>query len=72
MGAGEVGIRIPLSLGHVREENDKKGELSNSLIRYTNLKDLKKHKFEIKKNAKQYTKYRHFLKLKNILKKNIN
>ena len=53
-------------------ESDKKGELSNSLIKYTNLKDLKKHKFEIKKNAKQYTKYRHFLKLKNILKKNIN
>ncbi len=53
-------------------ENDKKGELSNSLIKYTNLKDLKKHKFEIKKNAKQYTKYRQFLKLKNILKKNIN
>jgi len=53
-------------------ENDKKGELSNSLIKYTNLKDLKKHKFEIKKNTKQYTKYRHFLKLKNILKKNIN
>ena len=53
-------------------ENNKKGELSNSLIKYTNLKDLKKHKFEIKKNTKQYTKYRHFLKLKNILKKNIN
>jgi glycosyltransferase involved in cell wall biosynthesis len=53
-------------------ENNKKGELSNSLIKYTNLKDLKKHKFEIKKNTKQYTKYRHFLKLKNILKNNIN
>ena len=50
-------------------ENDKKGELSNSLIKYANLKDIKKHKFEIKKNTKQYTKYRHFLKLKNILKK---
>ena len=53
-------------------ENNKKGELSNGLIKYTNLKDLKKHKFEIKKNTKQYTKYRHFLKLKNILKNNIN
>ena len=53
-------------------ENNKQGELSNGLIKYTDLKDLKKHKFEIKKNTKQYTKYRHFLKLKNILKKNIN
>ena len=53
-------------------ENNKQGELSNGLIKYTDLKDLKKHKFEIKKNTKQYTKYRHFLKLKNILKNNIN
>ena len=53
-------------------ESNKKGELSNSLIKYANLKGVKKHKFEIKKNTKQYTKYRHFLKLKNILKKNIN
>tara|TARA_B110001452_G_C14966924_1_gene338093 strand:+ start:105 stop:602 length:498 start_codon:yes stop_codon:yes gene_type:complete len=49
-------------------ENDKKGELSNSLIKYYNLKDVKKHKFEIKKKTKQYTKYRHFLKLKKLLK----
>ena len=48
-------------------ENDKKGELSNSLIKYSNLKDINKHKLEIKKNIKQYTKFRHFLKLKNIL-----
>ena len=48
-------------------ENDKKGELSNSLIKYSNLKDINKHKFEIKKNTKQYTKFRHFLKLNNIL-----
>ena len=53
-------------------ENDKKGELSNSLIKYANLESIKSHKFEIKKNTKQYTKYRHFLKLKNILKKNID
>jgi glycosyltransferase involved in cell wall biosynthesis len=53
-------------------ENDKKGELSNSLIKYANLKNIKSHKFEIKKNTKQYTKYRHFLKLENILKKNID
>ena len=33
-----------------------------------NLKDINKHKFEIKKNTKQYTKFRHFLKLNNILK----
>lgn len=26
LGTGEVGVRIPLSLGHVREENDKKGD----------------------------------------------
>jgi glycosyltransferase involved in cell wall biosynthesis len=48
-------------------ENDKKGELSNSLIKYSNLKDINKHKLEIKKNTKQYTKFRHFLKLNNIL-----
>ena len=53
-------------------ENDKKGELSDSLIKYANLKSIKNQKFEIKKNTKQYTKYRHFLKLKNILKKNID
>ena len=53
-------------------ENDKKGELSNSLIKYANLKSIKSHKFEIKKNTKQYTKYRHFLKLENILKKSID
>jgi glycosyltransferase involved in cell wall biosynthesis len=49
-------------------KNDVKGELSSSLTKYTNLKNIKKHKFEIKKNIKQYTKYRHFLNLKNILK----
>mgnify|MGYP006143084545 FL=1 len=52
-------------------ESNKKGELSNSLIKYANLKGLKKHKFEIKKNTKQYTKYRHFQKLNDILKKDI-
>ena len=52
-------------------ESNKKGELSNSLIKYANLKGVKKHKFEIKKNTKQYTKYRHFQKLNDILKKNI-
>ena len=49
-------------------KNDVKGELSSSLTKYTNLKNIKKHKFEIKKNIKQYTKYRHFLNLRNILK----
>jgi len=49
-------------------KNDERGELSNSLIKYANLKNIKKHKFEIKKKTKQYTKYRHFLNLKNILK----
>ncbi|MDB9746165.1 glycosyltransferase [Candidatus Pelagibacter sp.] len=53
-------------------ENNKKGELSNSLIKYANFKSIKNHKLEIKKNTKQYTKYRHFLKLENILKKNID
>ena len=53
-------------------ENDMKGELSNSLIKYAKLKNIKKSKIEIKKNTKQYTKYRHFLKLKNILKENID
>tara|TARA_B100000767_G_scaffold108865_1_gene104368 strand:+ start:45889 stop:47034 length:1146 start_codon:yes stop_codon:yes gene_type:complete len=49
-------------------KNNVKGELSNSLMKYTNLKNIKKHKFEIKKNIKKYTKYRHFLNLRNILK----
>ena len=52
-------------------ESNKKGELSNSLIKYANLKSVKKHKFEIKKNTKQHTKYRHFQKLNDILKKDI-
>ena len=52
-------------------ESNKKGELSNSLIKYANLKGVKKHKFEIKKNTRQYTKYRHFQKLNDILKKDI-
>ena len=52
-------------------ESNKKGELSNSLIKYANLKGVKKHKFKIKKNTKQYTKYRHFQKLNDILKKDI-
>jgi len=52
-------------------ESNKMGELSNSLIKYANLKDTKNHKIEIKKNTKKYTKYRHFQKLNNILKKNI-
>ena len=43
------------------------GELSNSLTKYANLKNVKRHKFEIKKKTKQYTKFRHFLILKNIL-----
>ena len=50
-------------------ESNKKNDLSNSLIKYASLKDIEKHKLEIKKNTKKYTKYRHFLKLKNILKK---
>jgi len=50
-------------------ESNKRNDLSNSLIKYASLKDIKKHKLEIKKNTKKYTKYRHFLKLKNILKK---
>ena len=50
-------------------ESNKRNDLSNSLIKYASLKDIEKHKLEIKKNTKKYTKYRHFLKLKNILKK---
>ena len=48
-------------------KNGVRGELSNSLTKYDNLKNIKKHKFEIKKKTKQYTKFRHFLNLKNIL-----
>jgi glycosyltransferase involved in cell wall biosynthesis len=48
-------------------KNGVRGELSNSLIKYVNLKNIKKHKFEIKKKTKQYKKFRHFLNLKHIL-----
>lgn len=48
-------------------KNGVRGELSNSLTKYDNLKNIKRHKFEIKKKTKQYTKFRHFLILKNIL-----
>jgi len=48
-------------------KNGVTGELSNSLTKYANLKNVKRHKFEIKKKTKQYTKFRHFLILKNIL-----
>ena len=51
-------------------ENNKKGELTKSLKKYCGLTDLKRHKFETKKNAMKYTKFRHFLKLENILKNN--
>ena len=53
-------------------QNNNIGELSNSLLKYVNLKNIKKHKLEIKKNTKQYTKYRHFLKLKKILENKEN
>jgi len=43
----------------------------NNPLQLMNLQNYS-DKFEIKKNTKQYTKYRHFLKLKNILKNNIN
>jgi glycosyltransferase involved in cell wall biosynthesis len=48
-------------------KNGVRGELSNSLTKYDNLKNIKRHKFEIKKKTKQYTKFQHFLSLKNIL-----
>ena len=64
-------LKIHNRWGELLFESNKKGELSNSLIKYANLKSVKKHKFEIKKNTKQYTKYRHFQKLNDILKKDI-
>ena len=48
-------------------KNGVSGELFRSLTKYANLKNIKRHKFETKKKTKQYTKFRHFLILKNIL-----
>ena len=48
-------------------ENNKHGKLAESLNSFSKLVELNKHKIAIKKNAKIYTKFRHFLKLKNIL-----
>ena len=48
-------------------ESNKQGKLTKSLDKFSKLVDLDKHKVAIKKNVKTYSKFRHFLKLKNIL-----
>jgi glycosyltransferase involved in cell wall biosynthesis len=53
-------------------KNGVRGELSKSLTQYANLKNIKRHKYEIKKKTKKYTKFRHFLILKNILNRNLD
>ena len=53
-------------------KNNQLGAISESLKKYVNLTDVKKNndKVAIKKNVKSYSKFRHFLKLESILKKN--
>ena len=48
-------------------ESNKQGKLTKSLDKFSKLVDLDKHKVAIKKYVKTYSKFRHFLKLKNIL-----
>ena len=52
-------------------ENNKIGELSKSLERYLVLKNKKKEKFEIKKNAMKYSKFRHQIQLQKLLNEEI-
>ena len=48
-------------------ESNKKNALKNSLLEFTNKKDLMLHKIGAKKNCMKYTMFRHSLKLKEIL-----
>ena len=53
--------------GGILFENNRTHALSNAFQKYCNLKEKNKYLSTSKKNALQYTKYRHFLKFKNIL-----
>ncbi len=53
--------------GGILFENNKSGELTKALAKYCELKDKNHYRYESKKNTLKYTKYRHYLKLKNVL-----
>ena len=53
--------------GGILFKNNRMNALSDALKRYCNLKEKNKYLFISKKNSLQYTKYRHFLKLKDVL-----
>ena len=48
-------------------KNNRMNALSDAFQKYCNLKEKNKYLSTSKKNALKYTKYRHYLKLKNIL-----
>jgi glycosyltransferase involved in cell wall biosynthesis len=53
--------------GGILFKNNNKGALRDALKKYYNLRKKKKYLLISKKKALQYTKYRHFLKIKNLL-----
>ena len=53
--------------GGILFDNNKDGALAEALVKYCELKHKKNYRYESKKSTLKYTKYRHFLKLKNIL-----
>ena len=59
LGNGQNGILF---------QNNKYGELTKSLTKYLNIEDKKKQKYEIKKSVMKYSRFRHFVELKKILK----
>ena len=54
-------------------KNNTKNQLYKSLLKYNTLtrKKIFSDKLELKKNAKKYTKFRHFVELNKIFKLNI-
>ena len=53
--------------GGILFKNNRMNALSDAFQKYCNLKEKNKYLSTSKKNALKYTKYRHYLKLKNIL-----
>ena len=49
-------------------QNNKFGELTKSLKKYLNIENKNKHKYEIKKSAMKYSRFRHFIELEKIFK----
>lgn len=49
-------------------ENNKLGELTKSFEQYGNIDNKNKYKYGAKKNAKKYTKFRHFTELEKIFR----